>query len=911
MRIYREMGVIKRAQNWGTNSPSKAADMFVSKIPWILVFLTLAAAYIPPLPNLAVVAPAQASAQTCPNGVEYVGPVSRGNRFEQAGLRGYCTWYAAERWLQAGNGQLPSTKDAGLWADDAKNKGLWVDKKTSVNGSLMVIRGSRNVPSGHVAYVESVDEKNRQFRVSEMNYGQIIPATNQKTVCFNRVSPRVLQIGQVSGLVGFIYPQVASEAKFRQVHEAIGRAYREILKREPDASGLRYYTALWQEGQLNEASLRTKLQNSPEYWRRFGTRQQQVTGVPSASGQSPASSFQLKDGEIVKGQTTPQIYQVQGGVLRPIKDPPREILGKVKTVSEETIRAYPKGPGIRLAAAGQTQQPPSQTGQSLTEPFKPLMEPVKPLIPSTKKDAPIITNLDRYSGAPGIRIKIHGKSLNPPGLVRPKVVFESVPRSVVDPLIVADSEIEALIPQGKGTVEVFVDTVAGHSNKVKFTYLPPRIRELKPQQGGTKQAVTLVGENFGIKQPLDKFYVKFGKSVVAGTGIVSWDDRQIVVNTPSDFGSGANDDMLLGAIGCLARAGVGGLTAVQDFVFDLAIPGCDSFFQSFVKKYQLKVNPSGAEGPVPVTVTTSAGSSNESVYTYKIGTVRGPAPVTTQPPGLVNPHVIVNPYSGQRGTSFNQPGQGFTPNSTVTLYFRKPDGSQYPPVKKTTDTQGRYSNAWTAPAKALPGTYQHWAVDDRTGRQSNVATFTLTAPTAVLGPKPTQASPYPQSSGPTPPTPLPQPATKGPSKGTIAYPKPVPTQTYPVPAPSQPIYPPSLGPQPVSPGATKTPGPFQLTVTSQCVSGTPEIHLSWTAPSGATRYDVYRNGQFLYNVLTSQTFRNQLVTSGTMYNYFVRANTLGGTQTSNTVTVTAPTCVASTKPAKTQTPLPTPPAQRR
>jgi len=123
-----------------------------------------------------------------------------------------------------------------------------------------------------------------------------------------------------------------------------------------------------------------------------------------------------------------------------------------------------------------------------------------------------------------------------------------------------------------------------------------------------------------------------------------------------------------------------------------------------------------------------------------------PPTVVPQPTVQVNPHVLVSPPSGPRGTTFSQPGQGFTPNSTVTLHFRKPDGTQYPPVKKTTDVQGRVNNVWTAPPEALAGMYQYWAVDDRTGKQSNVVAFTVTVPSTAVGPKPTQ----PLSSQPKP-----------------------------------------------------------------------------------------------------------------------------------------------------------------
>lgn len=107
---------------------------------------------------------------------------------------------------------------------------------------------------------------------------------------------------------------------------------------------------------------------------------------------------------------------------------------------------------------------------------------------------------------------------------------------------------------------------------------------------------------------------------------------------------------------------------------------------------------------------------------------------------VVNPLVSVSPSGGPRGTMFSQPGQGFIANSTATVHYRKPDGAEYPPVRQQTDAQGRYSRQWTAPADAQTGTYQMWAVDDRTGRSSPVVSFTVTAAPQTL-PAPTITTP--------------------------------------------------------------------------------------------------------------------------------------------------------------------------
>ena len=127
-----------------------------------------------------------------------------GNPFEPQ-FRGYCTWYAADRWLRAGLSPLPSIRDAMHWLDDGRSKGFRTGP-APVPGSLMVLGATANNAAGHVAYVESVDPSGRSFSVSEMNWGQLVDRENIKTTNFCKVTTRTLTVGQVSGLLGFIFP---------------------------------------------------------------------------------------------------------------------------------------------------------------------------------------------------------------------------------------------------------------------------------------------------------------------------------------------------------------------------------------------------------------------------------------------------------------------------------------------------------------------------------------------------------------------------------------------------------------------------------------------------------------------------------------------------------------------------------
>jgi len=91
----------------------------------------------------------------------------------------------------------------------------------------------------------------------------------------------------------------------------------------------------------------------------------------------------------------------------------------------------------------------------------------------------------------------------------------------------------------------------------------------------------------------------------------------------------------------------------------------------------------------------------------------------------ISPIVRVTPTFGPQGTTFDQPGTGFTPNSTATLHFVRP-GLGETTLPKGTDSFGAYANTWRCDACPV-GQYQYWAVDT-SGQTSNTVTFTVYAP---------------------------------------------------------------------------------------------------------------------------------------------------------------------------------------
>jgi hypothetical protein len=95
------------------------------------------------------------------------------------------------------------------------------------------------------------------------------------------------------------------------------------------------------------------------------------------------------------------------------------------------------------------------------------------------------------------------------------------------------------------------------------------------------------------------------------------------------------------------------------------------------------------------------------------------------------------------------------------------------------------------------------------------------------------------------------------------------------------------------------PASFTLSGSAQCNGSLPQIVLSGWGSSGATTFDVYRNGSLYSPANTGSTFTNTSVTAGTTYSYYVVAKNASGLTTSNTISVTARTNCGGTTTAPT------------
>ncbi|QTA93564.1 Helix domain-containing protein [Desulfonema magnum] len=94
------------------------------------------------------------------------------------------------------------------------------------------------------------------------------------------------------------------------------------------------------------------------------------------------------------------------------------------------------------------------------------------------------------------------------------------------------------------------------------------------------------------------------------------------------------------------------------------------------------------------------------------------------------PTIAQWPMSGPPGTEFEQWGTGFTPNSTATLRFQKPDGTEYAPMTVSVDGSGKFKTRYAAPWDKPMGTYTWWAVDGVTGNQCVALKYEITAGTS-------------------------------------------------------------------------------------------------------------------------------------------------------------------------------------
>lgn len=81
--------------------------------------------------------------------------------------------------------------------------------------------------------------------------------------------------------------------------------------------------------------------------------------------------------------------------------------------------------------------------------------------------------------------------------------------------------------------------------------------------------------------------------------------------------------------------------------------------------------------------------------------------------------LTVSPLSGRQGTTFTFSGNGYTHNEAIEYHVRKPDNTEYPVTTLTASNSGVLSYSYRSTTASPVGTYTIWAIDKKTGRQSN------------------------------------------------------------------------------------------------------------------------------------------------------------------------------------------------
>ena len=89
--------------------------------------------------------------------------------------------------------------------------------------------------------------------------------------------------------------------------------------------------------------------------------------------------------------------------------------------------------------------------------------------------------------------------------------------------------------------------------------------------------------------------------------------------------------------------------------------------------------------------------------------------------------IAQGPTSGSPGKTFVRWGDGLTPNSTATLHFARPNGTEYASLQQTIVAAGHFEITSVIPLNLTPGTYTWWAIDGPTGKHSNVVSYRITA----------------------------------------------------------------------------------------------------------------------------------------------------------------------------------------
>jgi hypothetical protein len=96
------------------------------------------------------------------------------------------------------------------------------------------------------------------------------------------------------------------------------------------------------------------------------------------------------------------------------------------------------------------------------------------------------------------------------------------------------------------------------------------------------------------------------------------------------------------------------------------------------------------------------------------------APVYAQ----TKPEISVSPGRVKSGNPVLLTGTGFTPNRTVMSHLRRPDGSEYNPLRLRTDERGEFNHQIDTVLLDI-GTFELWVEDEASEVVSTRARFSV------------------------------------------------------------------------------------------------------------------------------------------------------------------------------------------
>ena len=330
---------------------------------------------------------------------------------------------------------------------------------------------------------------------------------------------------------------------------------------------------------------------------------------------------------------------------------------------------------------------------------------------------PTVTAVTPNGGSPagGASVVITGTGFTPASAVD----FGSTAATHV--VVNSSTQITATSPAGFGTVDVTVTTAAGTSTTSsadQFTYAPPAVTGVTPNQGGTAggTSVTITGTGFTGTTAVD-----FGAIAATSVNVVS--DTQITANSPP--GSGAVDVTVITPDGTSAivtndqftyvpavfsvapafgpAAGGTSVTVTgTGFTSATAVAfggGAATSFTIDSDTQITAISPAGA-GTVDVTVTTPGGSSATGSYDqFTYGpVVTGVSPAGGLAAGGTTVSLTGTGFTGATTVSFGGIGTtSFTVVSDTQITVTSPPGTANPtPVDITVTTPAGTSPASTA-----------------------------------------------------------------------------------------------------------------------------------------------------------------------------------------------------------------------